>query len=241
MDQCIGSVMPLHAFVSNVPVSMHYSLSYLLYASELLSETWLIRPAVMIILPLVWNAYRSKAIQGAFIYSNNSSTPLVSFMATFLNTCIQRIMRLSTMPNVFAMAVSQESPCRSTTGRLKTYDGIQIALQQHHLPECSSRNDLLFFDDMHHRLELEIAHYILVPPYYRHTDISLLLEAFSPMRPVLGEDLWYTIEDQGSHIQQSEMREHIPELHIAHSQDPECIASEMELFRGAIRAFLAVE
>lgn len=190
MDECIGSVMPLYEYVVQMPfeknsgrsLSMMYNkIAEALYESEHVGYTWLVRPAVREALKLLYDAYSSKKVYGAFVYSNNGSSELVTFVAFLMNVFIKHQQNLTKVPLVFKMAVWQGAPCRPKTSYVKSYASVQTCLKYNNLPECTSKNDLMFFDDMEHVLQKEIPHYVQVPPYFNHTPATHIIQLLLPI------------------------------------------------------------
>jgi hypothetical protein len=193
MDECIGSVMPLFPFVTEVPSNI---LMELIYTSERKGKTWLIRPAMLSVLERLYEAFETKKITGAFVFSNNDSEPLVEFIANYLNYCMWRMFQVTRVPaNVFQMAVCRSTPARRGYGMVKNFAVIQKCLARAGLPECSKDN-LMFFDDLEHELQSEIPHYVRVPAYLFQTEINQMLEALEPLSDVVGKRKWKKLSDE---------------------------------------------
>lgn len=203
MDECIGSVMPLFVFVTDMPHycvvnkmsdkydQILYELANNLYMGEQLRKTCLLRPAMFHVLKIVYKAHKSQKIQGAFLYSNNGSKELVDFMVFFLNVCIWTMYDTEKKyPIVFQMGCWNGMSARAKYGLVKNFEGIQACLADLHLPQCSSVNDLLFFDDIVHDLKQEIPHYTRVPAYFHQTNMQSLLETISPIAKYFTKEQW---------------------------------------------------
>lgn len=203
-----------------------------LFESEVVySTTHILRPVMKIVLHKIWKAYTKKKIQGAFLFSNNSSRECVNFVCFFLNVCIWKLYD-STRPIVFRMDSWHGDPCRR--GSLeKNFDSIQNCLNQHGLPMCSSTKDLLFFDDLAHTLQKEIPHYVQVPRYQNCTDIEPVLQALKPLAKHFQPDAWKRITRNAMYINVRE---------IVHKKQSEKEKKEdMFLYVGAINDFLSIE
>jgi len=186
--------MPLYPFVTLMPSfssdpNILYKLMELLYQSEQDGRTWFIRPALLKSLDRIYKAYEQKKISGAFIFSNNGSDELVEFVAEFLNYCIW-IKSGKTLKDIFKAAFSRMSPSRNGFGLIKNFQVIQKCLQDSGLPPCSSEQDLLFFDDLHHPLEQEIPNYVHVPAYFNQTEIHAVLRALHPLSVYFSVNDW---------------------------------------------------
>jgi len=246
MDECIGSLMPLFTYIQELPacVSSHkervdllLSIANTLYQSEQRHQTWLIRPAMMEALRLVYDAWHRGAIKGAFVYSNNSSPYLVQFVGFWMNVCIQQLLQRSDIPDIFQMAVWNGAPCREPYGSLKSFHSIQACLAAHGLPECSSVHDLLFFDDMSHLLEYQITHYIKVPPYYNHTPAIAVVKALSPIGNTLRCAQWTTLAAKSMDQQDDDFRR--PDnRYVMEQQSNHEYQRDIEMYRSAFRTFL---
>ena len=202
MDECIGSVMPLYPFVSYLSgMAEQKSIEKLpntlleicnsLYESEQTRNTKILRPSIFHVLEVVYKAFKQKQIQGAFLFSNNGSKELVQFMGFFLNVCIARLFEKENIEqNVFQMVSWAGQKERKPFGYTKNYEAIQLCLKAKGLPQCSSVNDLLFFDDISHDLEQEIPNYIRVKPYPNQTNAKKLIEVFKPLQKIISPQDW---------------------------------------------------
>ena len=202
MDECIGSVMPLYAFVTyfssiansenrNLFSDVLATIANRLVDSERARQTKLLRPSMFGILQMVYNASKQKQIEGAFIYSNNGSKELVQFMGFFLNMYILRVFdKERTESPIFQMSSWFGQKERLPYGYTKNFEGIQTCLLAKGLPPCSSIHDLLFFDDISHDLEREIPNYVRIQPYSEPTNIQNLIEVFQPMAKYIPEREW---------------------------------------------------
>lgn len=194
MDECIGSVMPLYAFVKYLPNGKAIDvLKSSLYASEQMKKTWLLRPVIYDALEMLYKAYKSGEIYGAFIFSNNGSQKLVNFIAEFLNYCMAQQFSDYTRPLIFQMAVCRYSPTRPPGSLEKSYSEVQRALAGNGLPLLDSERDLLFFDDMAHVLTSEIRNYVQVRAYMNRCPLETVIAALSDCEAVVGSDDWAKI------------------------------------------------
>ena len=246
MDECIGSLMPLFEYIHLLPnclrtqkerAELFTSIAHAMYESERNGKTWLIRPAIFDAMKLLWHAYSNKQVKGAFIYSNNSGSYLVQFLAYFLNVSIQRLMNLSYVPEVFQMAAWNGIACRRTYGLVKSFESIQTCLRAHGLPECSSERDLLFFDDMVHVLQMEIPYYIKVPAYFNHTPAMLVIETLSEVGTKLSCAKWAHIANKSLDMQIGDFKR--PDNHyILSPPDNDEYLRDLRMFQRAFQAFL---
>lgn len=189
MDECIGSVMPLYAFVTKLPKA-HEAIINALYVSENEKYTWLVRPAFYDTLIMLYNVYKNGTITGAFIFSNNGSQELVDFMVYYCNSWIAKKLHIREVPPVFKMGVSRSSPLRSPGSLIKSLSEIQGALAKKGLPLLTSSNDLLFFDDMVHELSSEIRDYVKVRPYLNLCPLDRIVNALSDLENLVGSIAW---------------------------------------------------
>ena len=213
MDECIGSLMPLYTFVTELPEfakeekpdQVWNILIHALVRSELSRKTWLIRPALIGSLNILYEAWVAGKIQGAFVYSNNGSDRLVRFVASLLNGFITTIHRPRNA-RLFQMAVSLKTPCRTRGSTDKTFADIQACLEAHGLPPASSPADLLFFDDLEHVLAGEITHYVKVRPYSNYTSVYTLLEVLDFFKPIVGEAEFQIIAENAARDQMADLK-----------------------------------
>ena len=175
MGECLGSVMPLYAFVSNDAVPKAAMLP-LLYASEIEGRTWIVRPAVYSILPLIGQAYLRDTLRGCFILSNNGSQELVEFLCEYLNYVVSEFVGVRAEP--FRFGVWFDAPSRLAGSEVKDMATVQAAMAYYGYEPITDARDLLFFDDLEHVLSGEIPHYVRVPPYFHYTPASAVAEAF---------------------------------------------------------------
>lgn len=247
MDECVGSLMPLYTFVTELPEFYKEAkpdapadepwnlLIRTIVRSELAGKTWLIRPALISSLNTLYEAWVVGKIQGAFVYSNNGSDRLVRFVASLLNGFVATIHR-SRNSRLFQMAVSLKTPCRTRGSLDKTFADIQACLQAHGLPPASSPSDLLFFDDLDHVLTGEITHYVKVRPYTNYTSVYILVELFDYFKPIVGDAEFQTIAIQAARDQMTDMkaRDNIYVLEPPTSAERR---QDMAMFRDAFERF----
>ena len=173
MDECIGNVVCLHYFIVNMNNTDRNNFKKIIWESEKSGETWLFRPSFLKTFPIVKKFVDDGKINGAFIYSNNSSQILVDFIVDMLNMYMEN--ELGAKETIFRMGSSSKCPCRVKEPLIKSFDNIQNTLKCHKLPLLSSPNDLLFFDDQIHILIDEIPNYAQVKPYTNLTPIYSLM------------------------------------------------------------------
>jgi hypothetical protein len=202
MDECIGSVMPLYAFVKHLPKGKAIdTMKSSLYASERMKTTWLIRPAIYDALEMLYRAYKSGEVYGAFIFSNNGSQELVNFIADFLNGWMVRRFSDYSRPPIFKMAVHRTSRFRTPGSLDKSYNEVQRALAGHGLPLLESERDLLFFDDMVHVLTDEIRDYVQVRAYMNHCPLEKVIGALADCEAVVGSEAWGRILEKARYYE----------------------------------------
>jgi hypothetical protein len=135
--------------------------------------------------------YKSKSIEGAFIFSNNTSSELVSFACFLCDGYMWRRFNDATHPRIFKFGAHMDSPFRVVRGE-KSIREIQNVFRGAGLPVFDPSN-LLFFDDQDHVLAREIKHYIRVPPYFNYTPHGVianeLRELIEALTPAAGEEL----------------------------------------------------
>lgn len=230
MDECIGSVMPLYAFIKHLPAK---AMIDALLASEAAHDTWLIRPAIYYTLDILYRAWINGAIYGAFVFSNNGSQELVNFIADYLNTYMMRRYGLLDA-KVFKMAVCRSSPARTPGSLDKSYSEVQRLLSGHGLPMLTSERDLLFFDDMVHVLTSEIHDYVQVRPYYNHCPTDRVISALASCEALVGKETWDKIVARARHYEKTESSE----LYKSTPPTPSENAFDRHMFLQAFRRFL---
>jgi hypothetical protein len=235
MDECIGSVMPLSEFIHELRDDNFLQFLDEIYESEITGRTWLFRPAIVKVLRQLWSAYKRGAIQGAFIFSNNGSEHLVKTVMALLNHFIQRIFSLDYQVEVFQMGVHYGASCRRGFGDIKSYEVIQHCLTEHKLPLCTSPEHLLFFDDLEHVLQSQIPHYVRVPAYFNHTDVSVLADTLMSFGQT--QEGWDDLVETAVKTQQRELKEK-GNLYVLSPQDPDSVADDEVMFRKAFHDFL---
>ncbi len=235
MDECIGSLMPLYAFVTGMPEgAARNALKNVLYASERLKTTWLIRPAMYTACEMLYNAHKAGAIYGAFIFSNNSSQGLVDFVADFLNGWMTRRFSDYKRLSVFKIGVCRGSPLRSAGSLEKSISEIQRVLAGRGLPLLTDVNDLMFFDDLVHTLTAEIPNYVQVRPYMNYCPLDRVITALSECEATVGKEAWSAIVEKARRYDAEDRgREYLTTPPTVR----ETIADE-EMFRQAFRRFL---
>jgi hypothetical protein len=219
MDECIGSVMPIYPFVTKLPKAyaaatgksgsdVYEAMTNALYMSEITKNTWVLRPAFYDALSVLYRAFKTGKIYGAFIFSNNGSQELVDFLVHYSNACMARKFNDLDRPAIFKMGACRDSPLRSPGSLIKSYAEIQGALAKKGLPLMSSGRDLLFFDDMVHVLTGEIRDYVQVRPYLNLCPLERVVAALSGLEKLVGSTVWeavvrlarhYAAEDKDPH------------------------------------------
>ena len=247
MDECVSSVMPLFELAEYAyridnqrdRYMFYYHLAQIIYRSEDSGETWLIRPVMFSVLPILAEAQSKGDIQGAFMYSNNGSAALVTFIGFFFNVCIKLMKGLSYVPSLFQMAAWNGAPCRVPHGMVKSYESIQDCLEAMKLPQCSSRNDLLFFDDMTHQLKYETSFYATVPAYLNHTPVARVMNAVFPLRTWMGESDWSIVTERMLNNQRNDFNR--PDnTYVLRRQPSEAKQTDMLVFHSALKSFLTI-
>ncbi len=240
MDECIGSVMPLYSFVVSLPRLSGKKKEVLacvmqsLYLSESEKATWLFRPAMYTALELVYRAYKDGAIAGAFVFTNNGSENLVRFVAKYCNYWMARHARDFGKPKIFQMAVSRVSPLRSPGSLEKSYAEVQRALGGAGLSALSGPDDLLFFDDMPHRLQSEIAHYVQVRPYMNTCPLDRVVEALKDCAKLVTPEIWARVLEEAKADDRGDRRD-------GAVSTPPTVRDTLEdkaVFQGAFGSFL---
>ena len=234
MDECIGFVMPVYfpiTFVSATDADVKNFVK-----GELTGETYVIRKSFVQLLYYLYESFVKHEIAGAFILSNNGSSPLVDFMVRTANHMIQMIFGLPEPARVFQMGISSESDIRLMLGEAyqyeKSYKVVQHCLTMSGLSPCSSPNDLIFFDDQVHVLTSQIPHYCRVREYKHVTPMG-------PLLSVLGID---TTTGLGSTVLHRGSSYIISTLSKGYTTDPPTFAEDMEdisYWVGSYRRFLA--
>lgn len=249
MDECVGSVMPLYSFITRLPVLYSEArpeepteaawtlLQRALVRSELSGKTWLLRPAVINALDVLYKAWRAGKIQGTFLYSNNGSERLVRFVGFLLNG-ILALKRGDKNARLFQMGIHLKAPCRTQGSTDKTFADIQACLSAHGLPQASSANDLLFFDDLTHVLTREIPHYVQVRPYMNQTSVYSLLEVLDFFRPIVGETAFKAVFMEAARDQMDDMERDGQKILVPPTVDE--MRADSAMFHDAFRRFFRV-
>lgn len=245
MDECIGSVMPLYTFIAELPrafraageqdtAKMYNTIKNCIYLSERAKQTWLLRPAMYDALEALYQAYKAGRFYGAFILSNNGSQKLVNFIAYYCNSYLWRRFHDYTYPQIFKMAVSRHSPCRSPGSQDKTFDEVQRALTAHGQPLLTSPRDLMFFDDQEHILAGEIPHYVRVRPYYNYCKVDRVSGALASCADLIGAEAWAQI------VQHAQEEEAIESHYVLIPPTVKEYFIDRRMFDVALRSFLGV-
>jgi hypothetical protein len=245
MDECIGSVMPLYTFIAELPrafqaagiqdtAKIYNTIKNGVYLSERAKETWLLRPAMYDALEALYQAYKAGRFYGAFIFSNNCSQELVSFLAFYCNAYMWRRFYDYTYPQIFKMAVSRDSPCRSPGSLDKTFDEVQRALAAHGQPLLTSSRDLMFFDDQEHILAGEIPYYVRVRPYYNYCKVARVVGALAGCADLVGAEAWARI------VQRATAQEEIEGHYVLIPPTVKEYYIDRQMFASAFRSFLGV-
>lgn len=196
MDECVGSVMPLYAFlaefVNRDGPNVLPTMRALLIHSELSGKTWLLRPAMVHLLLRLFEAQKAKQIVGVFLFSNNGSGSLVTFIRYLLNGLVAFLTDDEEGENLILMSVHAHHESRPAN-YVKSYEVIQGSLAAHGLPTLASPHDLLFYDDMAHVLKDETPHYVQVRAYKNITPVPNLVEVFAFFNNYLGTDVYESI------------------------------------------------
>jgi hypothetical protein len=203
MDECIGSVIPLYPFITVLPTlldriydeisndAVMFHIQQKIIDSEISERTWLLRPAMRATLDHIYMLYKSNSIDGAFIFSNNGSLELVTFLCYLCDGYMWRRCNDKVKPQIFKFGAHLDSPFRGTRDE-KSMHEIQNVFRGKGL--CvPDPNNLLFFDDQIHVLAGEIKHYVRVNPYLNYTPHGIianeLRELIEALTPAAGEEL----------------------------------------------------
>lgn len=196
MDECIGSVMPIYAFlaefVNRLGPAVLPTMRSILIQSELSGKTWLLRPAMVHLLLRLFEVQQEKKIVGVFLFSNNGSESLVTFVRYLLNGLVTYLTDNEEGDNLILMSIHAHHESRPAN-YIKSYEVIQGCLAAHGLPTLASPHDLLFYDDMPHVLKGETPHYIQVRAYKNVTPIPNLVDAFSFFPNLIGRDAYEAV------------------------------------------------
>ena len=205
-----------------------------LYKSEKRGTTWLVRPALYDALRMLYRAWQRGAVLGAFIFSNNGSQSLVTFVAAYLNSWMVRQFADPTAAHIFQMAVCRGSPLRSPQSLVKSYNEIQGALRGQGLPLLDGPQDLLFFDDMDHALMEEIPNYVKVRAYMNLCPLDSVINGLRECSSILGAEEW---ERRVDRARSYEKEDRGPE-YVATPPTAAETASDRTVFQTAFRRFL---
>jgi hypothetical protein len=182
MDECVARVMSIRIFAKDFgteAVAVH------LAESELRGKTWLLRSGIAGVLEATAAAMKAGQIYGAFLYSNNGSSTTVRCVVALLNILTER----ATGVRPFLYGFSRDAAAR-TGQREKSYADLCNCLHVVDAPLPTTKDDLLFFDDLDHILATEIPNYVVVPKYWGVTTVMQVAEALAPIREAIGDDLF---------------------------------------------------
>jgi hypothetical protein len=180
MDDCVGNVMPAAGFVSKFGPE---TVAHTLYPFEITGETWLLRPGFSRVVEAVAKAYKNNQIEGAFLYSNNTSSKTVEFAKHLLNKIASETVGVTP----FRAAFHRGAAARSSESD-KRFEDVCNLLHVADLVPPTSSNDILFYDDQFHPLATEIAHYVRVPKYgirMPYKNMNAAMESLLPTDPVM--------------------------------------------------------
>jgi hypothetical protein len=199
MDDCVGTTHYLypfaHEFLTRGTAGFMQTSLTALAKSEIKRHTGYLRPAMFPVLETLYKGWKSGQITGAFMYSNNSSHALVEMVKQLLNTIMGLQHSLSHPPPVLQMAVSAQTPER-TSSYVKDWNGVIACLKSKGLPLPVSKQDLLFYDDKGHVLDSQITHYCRVPAYSFITPQSRFINLVTPLVPPDLVPRWTAVKHQ---------------------------------------------
>lgn len=197
MDECMGSLMPLYPFLTELPrlvlsVNPEFDINQLfitiqqrIIESEIAERTWLLRPALRTLLDHIYLLYTTKNIDGVFVFSNNSSPEIVSFTCFLCDGYMWHRNKDNTKPQIFKFGAYLHSPFRQNYGE-KSLREINNAFKYTGL-EIPDPKNIIFFDDQIHILSYEITNYVHVKPYLHYTnhgrivtELKSLIELLTP-------------------------------------------------------------
>ena len=231
--------MPLYSFLHSVPINYNFQILSEIIKSELLGITWLLRPALIQILRRIWLAYEAGLIDGAFIYSNNGSETLVTFARLLCDGIIEHFYPDRYRPFVFKMGIWYNAPCRTRGSLVKSFEEIQKCLAAHKLPQMTTPDDLLFFDDLEHVLQGQITHYVRVRPYFNYTSVYTLIEVLGFLESYVGEKEWKETTEAAARFQIKDMKER-ENHYILTAPDRTDTEKDKVMFNDALDRFLGV-
>ncbi len=246
MDECIGSVMPLYSFLlggmkhGKTPrdkLLITRRIADAIIESEIIGLTWLVRPVMLDVLRRIYRAYKRRAIEGAFIYSNNGSPELVEFMMYLCNAFMWRLFSDKSRPWIFCACMHHGSPLRPKGSLVKNFAEIRNCLTAYGKPLPTSTEDLLFFDDLKHVLADEIPNYVQVPAYINHTSVHTLVEVLGFLENIVGSTEWEKIVAQAIKNQEEDMKAH-DNIYVMKPQDSSGRTADAAVFLNALDRFL---
>jgi hypothetical protein len=221
MDDCIGNVMPVARFVKIFGAK---PVANALAPYEMCGETWVLRPGFTDVVTAVADAYKSNAIEGAFLYSNNGSSGNVEFARSLLNAIAENVR--SVRP--FRIGFHRGNASRSSFD--KNFTDICNMLHCADRAAPTRPEDVAFFDDQFHPLATEIRHYYRVPKYSTWTPIDKIKDALQPLRAENVEMFHRTTTI--SYIDQDEQKN--PVVH----ECPPVDSTVIDIFLQGIQKFL---
>jgi hypothetical protein len=212
VDECLGSFMPLWSYVQYLPnAKADAMLTQIAQRLSDVNSLWLFRPGLDSILAALLQAQKGGKITGCFLLSNNASARLIECIRRYLNDRAWKITtrlysateRPGNAKTLFWYGWHRTAACRNRS-EVKSWETIQHCLKSVHAPLPTSHRDVLFFDDMSHKLQQEIPHYIQVPPYENVTPHALVFREIKGLFQNEGIPTRDVYEDGESYERQNE-------------------------------------
>jgi hypothetical protein len=232
MDECLAQLGILYYFLAAIPADAQKFVAERLAKKEKKGETWILRPALRELIPLLAAAPHTEV----FIYSNNGSQPMVDFVGNLVNAIAEK--------ELVRLRFSAEWPEK----RKGTALSKNLEFLQKYMSADLTKENVLFFDDLpDHTLAEQLAsvgintngksvsNYIQVAPYKNQLDYEFLTHLFEGYISAFPDvyEKWKLLE----RAKKAEERD-MDEGAILDPPDPRQVRAERILFRGIFQRFL---
>lgn len=228
MDECMAQLGVLYYFLAGLPSDepdVLKATTELLAEKEKTGETWILRPAFRELLPFLGKAFKSGALKGVILYSNNGSQRMVEFVGDLMEAIADTKMVVTRL--------SASWPEERKGAALSK----NVEFLQKHVSSSIGPGNLLFFDDLpDHALSYQLAegNYIQVAPYDNQMDVEFLKMLFSEYLTTFPHYAKYDL------VKRAERAEAEDEKHgkLFEPMDERAVRAEKIEFRGIFMRFL---
>ena len=201
MDECMAQLGVLYYFLSGLPTHSPEILketTELLAEKEKTGEIWILRPAFRELLPMLGTAYKSGALKGVILYSNNGSQTMVEFVGD--------LMEAHAGEKMVVARLSASWPEERKGATLSK----NLEFLQKHVSSSISHENLLFFDDLpDHELSRQLVkgHYVQVAPYNNQMSVEFLKSLFSEYLELFPRYAKYDLVGRAQRAEERDVKE----------------------------------